>query len=1100
MDVSRTVGWFTSLSPVLLEPASDPGEGESLKAVKEQLRAVPNRGIGYGLLRYLGPEPLRAGMAEDGPAQLLFEYLGQFDRSIPADADFTLATEMPGPEPDPRARRTHLLVVSGGVLGGRLQMEWSYGAHLHREATIEGLAGRYLAELRSLVAHCRTAGAGGGTPSDFPAAPAHPGRAGPAAGAGGGGRMCTCSLPCSRGCSSTPCTSRRAKRTSCSSTSSCGSPAGGRAPLAWQGVVDRHAALRTAFAWQDLAGRTQVVTERAQAPWAGEDWSALDAEEQEARLAGFLAADRAQGFDLEKAPLVRFALFRIAEDRHRFVWSQHHLLLDGWSISRVLGEVFAIYQARSRGEEPRLGRVRPYRDYIGWLGRQDLAAAESFWRGVLRGFTSPTPMHLERPAETGEAGYAEVRRELPGPATDALHETARRHGLTLSTLVHGAWALLLSRYSGEDDVVFGATVSGRPPELPGVEEMVGLFINTLPVRVRVQPDAERLPWLQVLQAAQGEARQHGYAPLADIQRWSEVGSGTPLFDSLLAFENYPVDDALRAGSSGLHAAAVRAEERTTYGVSLAVAPGATLRIRAGFQRSRFAAAAVERLLDHLCDVLEAMATSPARRLSEIVPLTAWDRERVLVEWNRTGAEYPSACVHELFAGQAARTPGAPSVVCGAEALTYAELDARSARLANHLRGLGVGPEVRVGVCLDRSAELVVAVLGVLRAGGAYVPLDPAYPPERLRFLVADAGVSVLLSQERHAQRFPGFAGATVRLDTHRSAVASEPATPPPPGAGPRNLAYVLYTSGSTGTPKGVGVEHGGLSNYLAYFDREVLGRPGFRLPLVSRLSFDAHVRQLFPPLLRGEAVWILPEDVVANPAGMVEALATGERVSFGGVPSLWSALLELIETGDVPAPPGLRAVLLGGEALPADLVERTFAAFPEVVIWNHYGPTEATVNTTVARLRPGTGVTLGRPVANARLYVLDRAGLPLPVGVPGGALRRGGGAVARLRRAAGAHRGALRPRSLRPCARGAAVPDGGPRALAPRWEAGVRRAGGRAGKGAGHPHRAGGDRGRAPDAPRGARGGGGGARGCPGAEAARGVRGRAGRRPGGGAA
>ncbi|HEX2094446.1 MAG TPA: amino acid adenylation domain-containing protein, partial [Longimicrobiaceae bacterium] len=434
-------------------------------------------------------------------------------------------------------------------------------------------------------------------------------------------------------------------------------------------------------------------------------------------------------------------------------------------------------------------------------------------------------------------------------------------------------------------------------------------------------------------------------------------------------------------------------EQTNYPVVVTAEVQGELEVQVRYERRRVEGGAAERMAGHLEAVLEAMAAGGQRRLCELSLLRPEERAQVLEAWNATAGGYPQGCLHELFAAQAARTPDAVAVFFGGRSLSYAELERRSNRVAHALRRRGVGPDVPVGVCVERSAELVVGVLGVLKAGGAYLPLDPAYPGERLRLLLEDAHAPVLLTRSRPAGEVEGYAGAVLRLDDGE-AVAGEPDEAPVLAVGARNLAYVVYTSGSTGTPKGVMIEHGSLSNYLHFFQREILGEEGFAIPLVSRLSFDAHVRQLFPPLLRGEAVWVLPEETATDPGRLLEALCTRERVSFGGVPSLWSAVLERIETGEGPEPGGLVAVLLGGEAVPPELVRRTRARFPGAVIWNHYGPTEATVNTTTARVEEAERITLGRAIANVRLYVLDGRGAPVPVGVPG-ELYVGGAGVAR---------------------------------------------------------------------------------------------------------
>ena len=521
---------------------------------------------------------------------------------------------------------------------------------------------------------------------------------------------------------------------------------------AWQRVVDRHAVLRTSFVWRQLDKTLQVVHRRVTVPLEQQDWRGLSPAQQRARLDAFLQQERRRGFDLSRPPLVRLALMRTAEDAHTFVWSHHHILLDGWSLPLILGEVFALYEAFRQGRDLYLKPPRPYRDYIAWLQRQDLAKAEAFWRETLAGLTAPTPLVVDRATEAGEErdeAYGVLESHLPAATTATLQALARQHRLTLSTLVQGAWALLLHRYSGEDDVVFGATVSGRPPDLPGVETMVGLFINTLPVRAQIRPETPLVEWLRRLQAQLAAMRQYEYSPLVQVQEWSDVPRGLPLFESILVFENYPVDASLRKQTGSLTVEEVRSIEQTNYPITVVSGAGERLPLKIAYDRRRFDADAIRRMLGHLETLLEGIAAAPDRPIATLPLLTADERQQVLVTWNATATDYPQdATVHQLFEAQAARTPDAVALVAGDRVLTYRELNRRANQLAHHLQKLGVGPETLVGVHLERSPEMVIALLAVLKAGGAYLPLDPTYPPERLGFMLEDAGVTLLLTDRQ----------------------------------------------------------------------------------------------------------------------------------------------------------------------------------------------------------------------------------------------------------------------------------------------------------------------------------------------------------------
>jgi amino acid adenylation domain-containing protein/non-ribosomal peptide synthase protein (TIGR01720 family) len=992
VDLSRTVGWFTSVYPVLLDVSGADGEGSALRAVKEQLRAVPDRGIGYGILRHLGPAGVREALAAQPAAEIAFNYLGQVDAGA-GDGPFALSADPAGAaraEADPRA---HLLAVDAAVEGGRLRLDWSFSARIHHPATVERLASECAGALRAIAEHCASPAAGGCTPSDFPLVALEQAEVDRLAGNGRGVERIDPLSPLQEGLLFhtiyQPSSAAYVEQVRFELRGALDVEA---FHGAWQGVVERHPALRAAFVWEGVQRPVQVVHRRAEVPLRLEDWRGMDAPP----LAAFLDEDRDLGFDVSRAPLMRLALLRTADDAYEFVWSYHHLVMDGWSLSLVFREVVALYDAALAGREPGLERARPYHAFLAWLATRGRAETEAYWRRALDGFTAATPLGIE--ARTGASGaaveHARHAVELPAARTEALQSFAAAHGLTLNTLVQGAWALLLSVYSGSDDVVFGATVAGRPAEVDGVEETVGLFINTLPVRARIRGATPVLEWLRELQAQQVEAREHDHSALADVQRWSSVPAGQPLFDHIVVFENYPVGDVLGGAARALDVSFREHRARASYPLWLTVYPQEGLTLRVQYDRARFAADDVERLAERLATLLARLPLDPARPLGEVSALGDEERRTLLERWTDTARPFPGQCVHELFEAQAARTPQAQAVAFQGGGLTYRELNARVNQVAHALRRRGVGPESRVAVLMERSPEMVAAVLGTLKAGAAYVPLDPAYPAGRIAFAVADSGAALVLTQERLLGSLAECGAPVLALDAAGGELDAESEANPAPLAGPENLAYVIYTSGSTGTPKGVLIEHRSLSAYLNFFDTRILGAEGFALPLVSRLAFDASMRQLYPPLLRGEAVWVLPDEAVADPAAILDALHTRERVSFGGVPSLWSALLERVRSGEARAPAGLVGVLLGGEALSPELVERTLETFPGVALYNHYGPTEATVNTTVARVTDARRITIGRPVDNARVYVLDAALRPVPVGVAG-ELYVGGTGVAR---------------------------------------------------------------------------------------------------------
>jgi hypothetical protein len=552
-------------------------------------------------------------------------------------------------------------------MGGQLQFFWSYSRNVYERGTIEQLAEAWLASLRELIEHCLTPEAGGCTPSDFPLVRIDQQALDSLVGSGGWLEDLYPASPLQQGMLFhslyDPGSAVYFQQVHCVLEGPL-EPESFR--QAWQRVVDRHGILRTHLSWAGLQEPLQVVHRQAELRWQELDWRDLCSDEHEQRLQSLLEEDRKEGFDFGEAPLMRLVLIRTDESVWRFVWSHHHVLLDGWSLPLVLREVLLSYEGLVQGEQIALPPPHPYRNYIAWLDGQDRAAAESFWRNRLEGFAAPTPLPLEtswREPEDGADAYAEQDHQLSVEVSRALDEFARRHRLTLNTLVQGAWALLLSRLSGEEEVLFGTTVSGRSAGLPGIESMVGLFINALPVRASVSPEAGVLSWLEELQTQLAQLRQYEYTPLVDIQRWSEVDAGDPLFESLAIFENYPIDRSLREqAQAGLEVRDIHFHELTNYPLVLVAVPGATMSLQLQYDRGRYESASVRRLLEYLERLLKEMTADPKRTVGELSLLSEEERHQVLVEWNATEADYPrETCLHELFEAQVERTPGAVAV-------------------------------------------------------------------------------------------------------------------------------------------------------------------------------------------------------------------------------------------------------------------------------------------------------------------------------------------------------------------------------------------------------------------------------------------------------
>ncbi|MBZ8183316.1 non-ribosomal peptide synthetase [Oscillatoria salina] len=619
VDLSRTLGWFTARFPVVftLEIGERPSR-DTLKSVKAQRQHIPNRGIGYGILRYLSGNPEIVTALEALPSpEVSFNYLGQYDRLLPQSDTFRLAKESRGAERSLRGTRTQAIAIEAIVLDGQLHVRWTYSENLHRRSTIETLAENFIATLKELIAQCLAPG-DSYTPADFPLASLTPQQLASLNQTFAPLADIYCLSPLQQGLLFH---SRYApeSRLYCQQKvfTLQGTLDKTAFKQAWHAVVNRHHSLKAAFVWENLDEPLQVIKETVDIPFEEQDWQNLSLEEQELKLHDYLKADLERGFSLSEAPLMRMALLAIASDRYQFVWSHHHLLLDGWCNSPLLDEVFKLHQAYRRDRALSLPDPVPYRHYLAWLQQQDRTKAKAFWQQTLSGIDAPTRWGIEQDS-FGEARNPVCQQLSLAPETaTALRSLARTHGLTLNILIQGALALLLSRYSGREDILFGATVSGRPAELPGVESAIGVFINTLPVRVRIPGDISLLSWLKQLQQQQTQRWDYQYNSLSEIQGWSDIPRHLPLFEIFIAFENYPIETSLLSGNCGLKILNVRSFSRTNYPFSVTVELTPDLSIAITYEPQKYEAIAIERILEQFQALLEVFPASMKVLLSQI---------------------------------------------------------------------------------------------------------------------------------------------------------------------------------------------------------------------------------------------------------------------------------------------------------------------------------------------------------------------------------------------------------------------------------------------------------------------------------------------------
>ncbi|WP_155373909.1 non-ribosomal peptide synthetase [Catellatospora vulcania] len=984
-DLSRTLGWFTSIFPVRLDLGPDPDDlGAALQHLKERLRALPDHGVGYGLLRHLNAEtaPLLAALPQP---QIGFNYLGRF--GVEETGDFTALPGvgmLAGGYDAAMPVAPYTLEVNAfaqeGPDGPSLGVTWAYPADLLGDDAVRELAEGWFAALGELAQAAAVPGAGGHTPSDFPLVELCQADVDGLAALVPGLDDVLPLSPLQEGLLFHAYTGDGSYQVQ-QVVELHGPVDADAVRRAVDTIVARHAPLRASF--HELAdGRlVQAVSATAVAPWRQVDLSRMDAGPAAELFAHILADEKAAVFDPAVAPLVRHLLIDHGGDRHTLVFTHHHIVTDGWSATVALRELMALYATGDVAV--RLPAVTPYREHLRRLADRDQAAAEDAWRLALSGVDGPTLVVPEsgaahpQAAEPAGPAPAQVPADAEAiqvavPVADGtgarLTAAARAHGVTASTLLYAVWGLLLGRVTGRRDVLFGSTVSGRDGDTPGVESMIGLFINTVPVRVSWTPHEPLRDVLLRLAQAQTGLLDHQHLGLTAITR---LAGGGELFDSLVTVENLPADGELRDASGTVRVADVSYREATHYPVSLLATPGGELSLVIEHDPARLPATTLARLRAGLPALLDAVLTRPDLAAGAV------DLGGAPEPLRGEPATETGTGLAALVAAQAARTPHAIAVIAADEQLSYATLTGRAAALAARLSARGAGPEQVVAVALPRSARQVTAMLGVLYSGAAYLPVDPAQP--NLDAVLADAGATTVVTTPDLLSRLPRRAGLSYVL------AGTEQTAGTPAAVDPEHPAYVIYTSGSTGRPKGVLVTHRAIGSQLEWSQRVFGLHTGDRMLQLAPATFDTSVWELFWPLTAGAAV-VLPEPGAQHDPAELAALMRTHRVSAATfVPSMVEAFLLADDVlADRSWARDLRWVSCGGEALTGDLARR-WAQATGTRLDNFYGPTETAVQVTwwPNDGQHGAAVPIGGPVAGTGLHVLDDCLRPVPVGVPG---------------------------------------------------------------------------------------------------------------------
>ncbi len=748
----------------------------------------------------------------------------------------------------------------------------------------------------------------------------------------------------------------------------------------WESLVQYHPVLRTSFIWDELEQPLQQINEQVPIEWHVEQTGHRSKDDISQRIETYLHEDRIRGFQLNKPPLLRVGLFELDDSRYRFIWSFHHIICDGWSSTQIIQELVAEYHSLNQGKTIFERQERPFRDFVSWIHGQDFSSAKRFWKEELSGATSPTPLPTYQ-VDSQRQGYGRHALPLSTEFTATLNAAARSRRLTVNTIIQGAWALLLHFYSGENEIIFGSTLSGRPPYFEDAQTMVGLFINTLPIRVGIELDRPFSDWLAALLEKQVRIRDFETSSLVDIQEWSEFQPGVPLFDSIVVFENVPTSRTGSDNPTEITIDQVEYHEQSNFPISIIALPGEQLTLVAFYERTFFADDHISRLLGHVRTIVEQFIDKPDQHLGSLSLLSPQEQEQLALWQGQTSSHHLQGNVLQLFEEQASLHPEKDAVCYGLETLSYREINRRANRLTHYLGKQDLQKGSYIGIYMDRSMEMIVALLAVLKSGLAYVPLDPDYPESRIGYMLADAKPAAVLTLERWSATLVGHEVRSISTDSNDLGIEHCSEVNPDICPGPEDLAYIIYTSGSTGTPKGVMITHGNLYNStnqrLVYY-----GVKPERFLLLSSISFDSSVAGIFGTLCSGGCLHI-PDRHKFREVDHLAALIERHQIScILAIPSLYEHLLKY-HAEEITS---LKSVIVAGEPCGHDLVESHRFTLPHAGLFNEYGPTEATVWSTVfdcSNSYKDSNVPIGKPIGTMQTFVLDDWRRQLPPGLAG---------------------------------------------------------------------------------------------------------------------
>ncbi|MEQ8223849.1 MAG: amino acid adenylation domain-containing protein, partial [Candidatus Eremiobacterota bacterium] len=953
--------------------------GSLIKSVKETMRAIPVNGISYGVLRYFSH--IKEELKKLECKRVAFNYLGQFGGET-TDGDFFTAMEaLSEGSVSSENSIINLLDINGFVMDGSLSMTFGYSTHIWDGEKAKELADHFIGSLKDIINHCIEQGRKHFTPSDFPLASVSQSFLDGISDPSSIETIYSLS-PLQEGLMfhalSSPDSDQYCTQTSWSYKGEIDVNA---LKEAWNGIFSSQPIFRTAFVWEETDKPFQIVYRNASFPWYSMDLSETDREKQTEKIESVRLKIRREGFNLRKPPLSYLHIFILGKNEYRFIWTCHHILIDGWSMPLIMQELKRRYEALVNKEIPDMKPVKPFEAYIKWLAEQDMEKTTDYWKNNLSDFSVPTPLTVN----TGELdihksieNLKEHIHYLPEDFMAECQTFARSNRVTLNALVQLAWASVLSLYSGSEDILYGTTVSGRPPELAGVEEIIGLFINTIPLRAKLKYNESALYNLKNIHSTIQEGNNLSHISLNKLQPLAGIPPGEALFYSLFVFENYPLEEE-GSHKKTLAMTDIKAYEKTNYPLNVIVAPGKELCVKILYDGDCFTGHVVENMNGHIASALKWILSNPENLLKDMDILSEKEKEILLKTFNDTYYDFPrETLIQELIEKEAETHPDKIAAVYKNEKLSYRELNERANKLAHVLRGEGVKPDSRVAILLDRSYHMIVSVLAVVKSGGSYVPIDPEYPIERIKYIISDSDSLMLITEPHLAEKINPSIPVLYAADSddltsrHGSRVTRHDSHKNPDIINtPNDLAYIIYTSGSTGQPKGVMIEHRALMNMCTWYKNTRHLSEKDSMTKYASFGFDASVWEIFPCLISGATLHIIGEDIRLSPSEL-NTYYEENNVTVSFLPTQFTEqFIEMFENKS------LRWLDTGGDKL------RSFRKKNYAVV-NNYGPTEYTVCTTSFVIdKYYENIPVGKPVYNTTVYILDKHNRMTPLCVPG---------------------------------------------------------------------------------------------------------------------